>query len=145
MGLKHLEGVMIVENLSFTIPWSKEAFIDEITKNQFANYLVAVEDGVVIGYAGMWKIFDEGHITNIAVHPEFRKYGIGSKLVTELLNLSREQGIISLTLEVRKSNLAARALYEKYSFEEAGVRKKYYTDNGEDAIIMWRHEENKTK
>jgi len=137
MGLEHLDGVMIVENLSFTIPWSKESFIEEITNNQFAIYIVTVENDVVIGYVGMWKIFDEGHITNVAVHPEFRNNGVGSGLITELLNIAKEQGINALTLEVRRSNIVAQRLYEKFGFREAGVRKRYYADNHEDAVIMW--------
>lgn len=137
MGLEHIDGVMVVENLSFTIPWSKESFIEEVTNNQFAIYIVAIEQGVVIGYIGMWKIFDEGHITNIAVHPEFRNNGVGSGLLTELLEIAKIQGINALTLEVRKGNTTARSLYERFGFKEAGVRKQYYADNKEDAIIMW--------
>lgn len=140
MGLEHIDEVMVVENLSFSIPWSKEAFVQEVTANQFAIYVVALVDGNAVGYAGMWKVFDEGHITNIAVHPEFRKSGVGGLLMEKLLQIAKEEGIQGLTLEVRKGNLPAQKLYQKYGFESAGIRKGYYADNGEDAIIMWKHD-----
>lgn len=134
----HIEEVMIVENLSFSIPWSKNAFMEEVTRNKFARYLTARIHGVIVGYAGMWQVFDEGHITNIAVHPEFRANGVGSALVKKLIENARKLGITRMTLEVRRSNLAAQKLYEKYGFEVCGVRKAYYADNNEDALIMWK-------
>lgn len=139
MGLEHIDGVMIVENLSFSIPWSREAFIEEVTSNKFAMYVVALADGNVVGYAGLWKVCDEGHITNIAVHSEFRENGVGSRLIESLLDIARKEGITRMTLEVRRGNIPAQGLYKKYGFESAGVRKGYYADNGEDAIIMWKH------
>ncbi len=140
MTVEHLDGVMVIENLCFKIPWSKSAFEEELTVNQMAVYFVAVTEGKVIGYGGLWKIFDEGHITNIAVHPEFRRCGAASRIMDEILDTCNEDGIGHLTLEVRKSNLAAQKLYEKYGFRTEGVRKGYYSDTGEDAYIMWRHE-----
>ena len=140
MTIDHIDDVMIVENLSFKIPWSRDAFIEEITRNKFAIYISARIDGRVIGYAGMWKVFDEGHITNIAVHPEFRGSGVGSELVDNLIKIAQKEGITKMTLEVRKGNIAAKALYGKYGFEAGGLRKGYYSDNGEDAIIMWKNE-----
>jgi [ribosomal protein S18]-alanine N-acetyltransferase len=138
MTLEHIDGVMAVEKLSFTIPWSKNAFIEEITGNKFSRYVTAITENSVIGYAGMWKVFDEGHITNVAVHPEFRGSGVGSMLIEKLLEIAEKEEIKSLTLEVRKSNQAALCLYKKFGFEVEGVRKAYYADNGEDAIIMWK-------
>jgi len=129
-----------VEKLSFTIPWSKNALIEEVLNNRMAIYITAKVNGKAIGYAAMWKIFDEGHITNIAVHPEYRQNGIGSRLVEKLVDIAKERGIVKMTLEVRKSNLAAQALYCKYGFKEMGLRKGYYADNGEDAIIMWKED-----
>lgn len=137
MELKHVDGVMEVEHLSFALPWSQNSFIQEVTSNEFAHYIVAVENDRVIGYAGMWQIQDEGHITNIAVHPEFRGLHIGKNLMTELIDLARSLGINAMTLEVRKSNEIAKNLYKSFGFMEAGVRKRYYSDNNEDAIIMW--------
>lgn len=141
MTADHVDGVMVVENLCFKIPWSKNAFLEELTTNDMAIYFVAVSGEQVLGYGGMWKIFDEGHITNIAVHPEFRLCGAASRIMDKILQICEYNGIKSLTLEVRKSNNAARRLYEKYGFKTEGVRKGYYSDNGEDALIMWRHEE----
>lgn len=135
----HLDGVMVVENLSFKIPWSRVSFMEELTTNDLAIYFVAISDGQVIGYGGLWQILDEGHITNIAVHPEFRRCGAASKIMDKILDICDENGIKSLTLEVRKNNFAAQKLYGKYGFKIEGMRKGYYTDTGEDALIMWKH------
>jgi ribosomal-protein-alanine N-acetyltransferase len=86
----------------------------------------------------MWQVCDEGHITNIAVHPEFRRSGVGSALMEALLAEAENRGIAALTLEVRESNHCARSLYRKYGFEDGGMRKAYYADNNEDAVIMWK-------
>ena len=134
----HIDDIVIIENLSFKIPWSRQAIIDELTKNQFALYYGAEANGRIIGYAGMWHICDEGHITNIAVHPEFRGAGVGSLLMECLIGKARELEIVSMTLEVRKSNAPAQGLYRKYGFADGGFRKGYYADNNEDAIIMWK-------
>lgn len=138
LSQEHLDGVMVVENLSFKIPWSRDSFLEELN-NDMAIYFVAVSDGQVLGYGGMWKIFDEGHITNIAVHPEFRLCGVASKIMDKILDISKFNGIANLTLEVRKSNIAAQKLYQKYGFKAEGTRKGYYSDTGEDALIMWRY------
>jgi ribosomal-protein-alanine N-acetyltransferase len=130
---------MVVEKLSFSIPWSREAFFEEVTGNKFALYLSAVLDGKVIGYAGMWGVLDEGHITNIAVHPEFRGKGVGSLLLQGLIDTAGAKDILSMTLEVRSGNVAAQGLYTKFGFEVKGIRKGYYADNGEDALIMWKY------
>lgn len=136
MSLKDISEVIVVEKLSFSIPWSEASFIEEIKNNRFARYIVAKADGRVVGYAGMWIIIDEGHITNIAVHPEYRRMGIGSALMSRLIEIARAEGVESMTLEVRKSNFAAQKLYQKYGFKASGIRKGYYA--GEDAIIMWK-------
>lgn len=135
---EYIDDIMVVENLSFSVPWSKGAFLEEIENNKFARYIVAKVDGKAVGYAGMWKVIDEGHITNIAVHPEFRHAGIGSLLMENLIGIARKEGITSMTLEVRKSNIAAQRLYFKYGFAIRGLRKGYYSDNGEDALILWK-------
>jgi ribosomal-protein-alanine N-acetyltransferase len=134
----HLDDILIIENLSFRIPWSRQSLSDEIIKNDFAYYICACYEDQVVGYAGMWHVCDEGHITNIAVHPEFRGNGVGSALMEGLISAARERLIVGLTLEVRKSNRPAIVLYEKYGFENGGLRKAYYADNNEDAIIMWK-------
>jgi len=135
---EHIDDLVVVENLSFKIPWSRQSLIDELVNNNMAVYYSVLSDAKAIGYGGMWQVLDEGHITNIAVHPEFRRCGAGSMLLNELLKEAGLRGIKALTLEVRKSNEAAKALYRKYGFEEKGFRKAYYADNNEDAIIMWK-------
>lgn len=129
-----------MDNLCFSAPWSEESFETEIKNNHLAFYIVAEIGGRMAGYAGLWCIVDEGHITNVAVHPDFRRRGIGEALISVLLTHTLENGITSHTLEVRASNQAAIALYTKFGFEPEGLRKNYYEDNGEDAIIMWRKE-----
>ncbi len=140
MTVKDLEDIMVLENLSFRIPWSRSAFEEELRGNTFARYLVADLNGKAVGYAGMWKVYDEGHITNIAVHPEFRRAGIAAALLEALISLAAAEGIERMTLEVRQGNLAAKSLYMKYGFMDCGIRKGYYADNGEDAVIMWKED-----
>ena len=131
-----LEAVLEVSSLSLKESWSKESFKKELS-NPLAKYLVAKGNNKVIGFAGVWTIVDEGHITNIAVHPNFRKKGIGSILLSSLIEHCKNWGCNSLTLEVRSSNTTSQNLYKKYNFKEEVIRKKYYKDNNEDAIIMW--------
>ena len=129
-----------LDTLCFSLPWSQSSFEKDIKENLLAKYIVVESDGRLIGYTGLWHIVDEGHITNVAVHPLYRQRGIGESLVTLLIGCSREVGILNHTLEVRSSNDAAIALYTKLGFVPTGIRKKYYEDNNEDAIIMWRTE-----
>lgn len=138
MLLKDLESVMTLETLCFSVPWSKEAFHKEITENKLAHYLVIEEADEIIAYGGVWYIYDEGHITNIAVHPNHRKKGFGKDLVQAMMDQAKTDEIHHMTLEVRVSNQPAITLYERIGFESAGIRPKYYTDNQEDALIMWR-------
>ncbi|KKC30367.1 ribosomal protein S18-alanine N-acetyltransferase [Caldanaerobacter subterraneus] len=135
-----IDEVMEIEKLSFTTPWSREAFVGEVTKNSCARYIVAEVDKKVVGYAGFWVVLDEGHITNIAVHPEYRGRGIGSRLMEGLIDLAKKNGITSMTLEVRESNLVAQNLYKKFGFKVLGRREGYYQDNNEDAIVMWKYD-----
>ncbi len=139
MEEKDLDRIMEIEKKAFTTPWTKESFILEITKNQLARYIVAEIDDVVVGYGGIWLILDEGHITNIAVDTDYRKMGAGNSLVEGLIHLSMERNISAMTLEVRETNIAAQNLYKKYGFVESGIRPKYYADDNEDAIIMWKN------
>lgn len=129
-----------LDKLCFAFPWSESAFEQELMSNPLAFYIVAetADEGVIVGYAGLWLIHDEGHITNVGVHPDFRRKKIGEAIVEVLMKEARELGDVkTFTLEVRKSNQAATALYEKFGFAEVGVRKGYYEDNKEDALIMW--------
>ena len=139
MQIEDLEAVLEIEEASFPTPWSKNSFFYELTENQRAIYLVAKSEmNKVIGYIGMWVVFDEGHITNLAAHPLYRRQGVGKALLNELINVARKNGIQYLTLEVRRSNLSAQDLYQKIGFVHMGVRRKYYLDNREDALIMWK-------
>ena len=98
----HIDDIMVVENLSFEIPWSRQSITDEFLHNDNAVYFCAVADGKAVGYAGMWLVLDEGHITNIAVHPDFRRCGIGGSLMRALLEEAEKRGLAALTLEVRE-------------------------------------------
>ena len=134
--IEDIDEIMYIEENSFSIPWSRQSVITEIKVNEFAIYFSAKIDGKTIGYAGMWHICDEGHITNIAVHPDFRKLGVGYELLNKLVCYAEDKAILYLDLEVRKSNIAAQKLYEKCGFVTEGYRKAYYADNNEDALIM---------
>lgn len=138
MEEKDLDRIMEIEKNAFTTPWTRESFLLEITKNQLARYIVAEMENIVVGYGGIWLILDEGHITNIAVDTDYRKMGAGKSLVEGLIDICIEGNIGSMTLEVRESNIDAQSLYKKYGFIEAGIRPKYYSDDNEDAIIMWK-------
>lgn len=131
-----VDAVYIVEENCFVDPWSKESIRKEL-KNNLARYLVAQLDNKIVGYVGVWFVVDEGHITNVAVHSDYRGKKIGDKLVKEMVELCKENNIIAMTLEVRASNTVAQNLYRKYGFKMGGIRKEYYSDNKEDAIIMW--------
>ena len=135
MRKEDIEGVHMVEVDCFDDPWSKKSLMDEL-KNNLARYLVAELDSVIVGYVGVWFVVDEGHITNVAVHSNYRGQRIGDRLVEEMVKLCKSEGLVSMTLEVRSSNTVAQNLYRKYGFKMAGVRKEYYSDR-EDAIIMW--------
>lgn len=136
---EHIDDVILIDRLSFHTPWSRESLVQEISKNKFAKYVAVIKHNTVIGYGGMWIIIDEAHITNIAVHPEYRGIGAGNLIMEGLIKICKNKGVGDMTLEVRKSNIVAQNLYKKYGFIEEGLRKSYYADNKEDAIIMWNH------
>ncbi len=138
MNKEHIDGVYEIEKDCFAIPWSRKAFEQEL-ENKLAIYVVAVENGKVVGYGGMWHVVTEGHITNIAVHRAYRRRGIGDAIVKSLLEIAEQKEMIGLTLEVRKSNEAAQSLYRSNGFILEGIRPEYYEDNKEDALIMWRY------
>lgn len=138
--LKDVEEIAVLEKKCFKDPWSAESIRDEIEKNDFSMYIVAEIDGKVVGYVGVWYIVDEGHITNVAVDPDYRRKHIGSALIHTLIEFSEKNGVRNFTLEVRVSNISAQKLYEGFGFKNEGIRPGYYNDN-EDAIIMWRMEE----
>ncbi len=133
----HLKRIMEIEQSCFTTPWSKNTFYRELVSNPYANYIVAMAAEEVAGYAGTWLVLDEAHVTNIAVAPKWQRQGVATKLMEHLLRISLSRGANSMTLEVRYSNTAAQNLYEGFGFVAAGVRRGYYTDDNEDALIMW--------
>ncbi|WLR51069.1 ribosomal protein S18-alanine N-acetyltransferase [Bacillus tianshenii] len=137
MKEQDVDDVMKVEEASFPIPWSKDAFYNEVVHNQFAHYLLLEKDEEVIGYCGIWIIIDEAHITNVAILPEERGNKYGEKLMRQAMDFAVALGAATLSLEVRVSNYVAQNLYRKLGFEAGGIRKNYYADNQEDALVMW--------
>ena len=133
LSMENLEGVYEVELSSFSSPWSRQAFIDEIN-NPLARYFVLENENEVIGYAGVWHIVDEGHITNIAIKKDYRGLGLSKLLMKELISYFNDNSLSFLTLEVRESNTVARGLYEGFGFKIIGERKKYY-ENNETAVL----------
>ena len=137
MTVDDIDPVQEVERASFPVPWPANAFRHELTQNRNAHYIVAKEGDHIVGYAGLWLSLDEAHITTFAVLPDYRRRKIGERMLLALFERSEKLGAEWLTLEVRASNLPAQRLYEKYGFRPAGIRRRYYSDNNEDAIIMW--------
>ncbi|MCY0882088.1 MAG: ribosomal protein S18-alanine N-acetyltransferase [Firmicutes bacterium] len=138
MYLADLEAVLVIESHSFPTPWSRKAFQTELLENNFATYLVVEYQEKVVAYGGMWIILDESHITNVAVHPDYRGHHLGEAIMQGLIERSRSLGVKRMTLEVRRSNLVAQNLYKKLGFVQLGLRRGYYTDTHEDAFIMWK-------
>jgi len=136
MTVEDLPAVHAIERASFSVPWPDDAYRNEIRTNRLASYLVARMDDEVIGFAGLWVMVDEAHVTTFAVDPRWRRRGVGERLLLALLDLAVARQAREATLEVRLSNLPARKLYEKYGFRPVGIRPRYYSDNGEDALIM---------
>lgn len=126
-----------IEREAFPTPWTPGAFQNELNNNHFAHYVVMEVEGSIAGYAGMWVIMDEAHVTNIAVRLKYRGMKLGERLLSELRRKAAKHGAKRMTLEVRVTNRIAQNLYEKLGFRSVGVRKGYYTDNNEDALIMW--------
>lgn len=148
MRLEDLEEVLAIEQVSFPLPWSLRAYRWELTNNHNACYLVArhrqpkqealkiTTRPPVLAYGGFWLVIDEAHISTLAVHPDWRRQGLGSLIMAALLDKAVERGAAVATLEVRVSNEAAQNLYRTFGFEQTGLRRHYYQDNNEDALIM---------
>lgn len=137
MREEDIDQVLEIEHRSFTTPWSREAFYNELNMNKFAVYIVLEVDKKVVGYCGVWVVIDEAHITNIAILPEYRGRKFGEALMQNLFDVAKTMGAKSMTLEVRVTNYVAQGLYRKFGFQKGGLRKNYYTDNQEDALVMW--------
>ena len=136
MSVDHLGAVQEIERESFTTPWPPHAYRAELETNRLAHYIVARHGDRVIGFAGIWLMVDEAHITTFAVRKTWRGHGVGERLLLALLDLAKARGAREATLEVRPSNHPARRLYEKYGFALVGARPRYYSDDNEDALIM---------
>lgn len=132
----HLDQVADIEKLCFSDPWSRRMLSEHLENECAATIVAQGSDGTVLGYAGLLAVLDEGYITNVAVRPERRRRGVASALLAALDRLGEERRLAFLTLEVRASNTAARALYQKHGYAEVGCRKNYYAHPREDAIIM---------
>lgn len=140
--------VAAIEHAIFTMPWSSSAYGYELRANPLSHYVVARKrsikpgrdsqglDPSIVGYGGFWMMLDEAHICTLGVHPDWRRRGVGELLLSSMIEQAASLGANVVTLEVRVSNLAAQRLYEKYGFRSVGMRKGYYSDNQEDALIM---------
>ena len=137
MTMEDIPAVVEIEQEAFATPWTQEIFVHEMTGNDYAHYIVAVEDDEVIGHCGMWVVLDECHITNVAVRKHMRGHGIGEALMRKAIELCKANDVRLMTLEVRVSNHTAQNLYRKLGFQDGGIRKNYYTDDHEDALVMW--------
>ena len=137
MIMDDIDAIAEMERLVFTLPWSRDAFRRELEENVAARYLVLEDQGRILAYGGIWLVIDEAHVTNIAVHPDVRGRGFGERLMRALMRLASDTCMGMITLEVRRSNAAAQALYRKVGFQDVGYRKRYYQDNQEDALIMF--------
>jgi ribosomal-protein-alanine N-acetyltransferase len=138
MTEQDLDCIMRIEKESFTLPWSRESFAGEL-KNQFSNYLVCDCEGEVAAYVGIWVVYEEAHITNVAVGVKYRRMGIGRALMLEAEKLARQKKAHCILLEVRPSNQAALNMYRELGYVPTGLRKAYYSDNQEDAIVMTKY------
>ncbi len=134
-----LDEMTFIDKASSTLPWSRELFYKDL-KNPAAHYLLAVESGKVLGFAGFWLLQDEMNIVNIAVLPEERRKGYGAELLEGIIALGASLGATFATLEVRAGNIPAQELYGKFGFQVIAMRKKYYADNGEDAVVMIKNQ-----
>ena len=137
LNISHLEDIHALEVASFSLPWSKQAYRAELAENPLAHYYGCFSGAKLIAFVGLWQIVDEGHICNVAVHPDWRGHGVGELLLRHLVAMCHSWGNRSITLEVRESNVPALALYQKLGFYQVGHRPHYYADNGEAALLLW--------
>lgn len=137
MTVEDIKEVSEIEKEAFSVPWSEKAFEESLALSH-AVFLVAVCNQKIAGYVGMYQVFQEGDITNIAVAQEFQRRGVAYRLLQELEQQAKKRGILDLTLEVRESNERAIHIYETFGFENVGIRKNFYEKPRENAIIMWK-------
>jgi len=136
MGLDDIPAVQAIERASFSAPWPANAYRTELETNKLAHYLVVRVESEIAGFAGLWLMVDEAHITTFAIAPAWRRNHLGERLLVAIMDAAIERRAAEATLEVRLSNLPARRLYEKFGFRPVGIRPGYYSDNNEDALIM---------
>lgn len=138
MTIADVEAVHAIEQATFPSPWTLDSFYYEMTENQFSHYLVAEdEQQTIVGFCGMWLVIDAAQITNVAVVDAVRGQGMGEGLMREAMRVAKEANMEVMSLEVRVSNVVAQNLYRKLEFQDGGIRKNYYSDNQEDALVMW--------
>lgn len=140
MRRRHLRSVVRIEAQVYPRPWTHSLFVSEITLRSSRSYVVAKVGRDVVGYAGLMMSLTDGHVTTIAVDPAWHRRGIGIRLLLALAREAIDRGALAMTLEVRLSNRGAQELYKRFGFTPVGVRKGYYADTGEDALIMWAYE-----
>ncbi|HLS07364.1 MAG TPA: ribosomal protein S18-alanine N-acetyltransferase [Bacillota bacterium] len=132
-----LKTVLKIEQASFSAPWPKKIFAHELNNNNYAHYFVLIFKEQIVGFAGLWIVMDDAQVTNIAIDPDFRRRQFGEKLFNYILHYAVGENVVRFSLEVRVSNIAAQKMYRKYGLVPGGMRKNYYVDNKEDALIMW--------
>ena len=140
MRRRHIRSVLAIEEQVFPTPWSFGLYLSELNQPSVRGYFVARHDGTVVGYGGIMMAVGDAHVTTIAVDPGWQRHRIGRLILLHLARDARRRGATDLTLEVRVSNVGAQALYREFGFAPAGVRKNYYSEIREDALIMWAHE-----
>ncbi|MGA3353229.1 MAG: ribosomal protein S18-alanine N-acetyltransferase [Acidimicrobiales bacterium] len=140
MRRRDLKGVIAIERRIFPSPWSIGLYTSEIAQPATRAYYVALVGSELVGYAGMMVVVGEAHVTNIGVAPDWQRHGVGRRLLLQLAREARARSAQHLTLEVRVSNLGAQALYHEFGFVPAGIRKNYYAEVNEDALVMWAHD-----
>lgn len=134
---RHLRAVLRIENEVYPTPWTMGLYLAELASPTGRTYKVARSGGRVVGYGGIMYVVDEAHVTTLAVHPDHQGRRIGARLLAALVRAALEEGMTSLTLEVRASNRPAQALYRRFGLAPAGIRRGYYRGSGEDAVVMW--------
>ena len=137
MTILDVQAVHAIEEATFPTPWTEDSFYYEMTENQYAYYILASESDNIVGFCGMWMVLGDVQITNVAVLPAHRGQKIGEGLMTAAMATAKAHGMENMSLEVRISNHIAQQLYRKMGFSDGGIRKAYYTDNQEDALVMW--------
>lgn len=140
MRRRHLRGVLRIEQQVYPRPWSLGLFMSELGYRGSRVYVVARVGNAVVGYGGVMLVTDDGHVTTLAVDPTWQRHQLGTRLLHTLATAAIARGAQNLTLEVRASNQGAQALYRAFGFAPAGIRKGYYVETNEDAIIMWAND-----